>query len=159
MHLLQPPRVSEDRYFTFESNPADAKAECDKINNTLKTQGPIDVCVLGIGTNGHICFNEPAAALTAHAHVATLAKSSQSHSMVASSGTPPTSGLTIGMADIFQSKLILLLVSGASKREIVRKLLSQQVTTEVPASLLWLHPNAICLVDRDAAPPKVDTTY
>jgi len=54
------------------------------------------------------------------------------------------------MADIFQSRMILLLVSGAAKRDIVQNLLSQRITTSLPASLLWLHPNAICLFDQDA---------
>jgi galactosamine-6-phosphate isomerase len=150
-HLLQPLHIAAARYFTFESDPADPEAECRKITRTLETQGPIDICILGIGTNGHIAFNEPAATLTPHAHVAALAKSSQSHSMVSGSGKHLVSGLTVGMADIFSSRQIILLISGASKREIVRKLMTCAITTDNPASLLWLHPNAICLIDRAAA--------
>ena len=149
-HLTQPLGVPEDRYFTFDSNPADPDAECRGIQKTLDTQGPIDICVLGIGTNGHICFNEPASALTPHAHVATLAPSSQVHSMVAGSGRQLQSGLTIGVADIFNARKILLLISGVSKREVVQRLLSKKVTTQLPASLLWLHTNAICVMDRAA---------
>jgi galactosamine-6-phosphate isomerase len=70
--------------------------------------------------------------------------------MVAGSGKHPVSGLTLGMADIFQSRMILLLISGASKRDVARRLLTREITTNLPASLLWLHPNAICLIDRDA---------
>ncbi|HTR27630.1 MAG TPA: galactosamine-6-phosphate isomerase [Puia sp.] len=150
-HLLKPLNIAADRYFTFESDPADPEAECRKITRTLETQGPLDICILGIGTNGHIAFNEPAPALTPHAHVAALAKSSQSHSMVAGSGKHLVSGLTVGMADIFNSRQIILLISGTSKREIVRKLMTKEITTGNPASLLWLHPNAICLIDRAAA--------
>jgi galactosamine-6-phosphate isomerase len=46
--------------------------------------------------------------------------------------------------------MILLLISGASKRDVARRLLTREITTNLPASLLWLHPNAICLIDRDA---------
>ncbi len=146
--LVQPLHLSDDRFLTFHSNPADPGAECRAIMGMLDRHGPMDVCVLGLGLNGHIAFNEPAAFLTPHAHVAPLAKSSQSHSMVAGSGIRPVSGLTLGMADIMASRLILLLISGASKRNIVQRLMSQEITTDIPASLLWLHPNAVCLMDR-----------
>ncbi len=149
-HLTQPLGITEDRYFTFQSNPASPEAECRLIQNTLEAQGPIDICILGIGTNGHICFNEPAATLTPHVHVASLAPSSQVHSMVAGSGMQLKSGLTLGMTDIFNARKILLLISGASKHEAIQRLLTQKITTELPASLLWLHPNATCLIDRAA---------
>lgn len=148
--LIEPLRVGKDRFFTFNSDPADPQAECQNIAHLLDTQGPIDICILGLGMNGHIAFNEPAPSLTPHAHIASLAESSQQHPMVAGSGIHPVSGLTVGMADIMRSRLILLLISGASKREIVRQLLSQRITTALPASLLWVHPNAICLMDHDA---------
>ena len=153
-HLIQPLEVTESRYFTFDSNPADPKAECRLIQDTVDREGPIDICILGIGTNGHICFNEPAPILRPNAHVAALAPSSQTHSMVSGTGTPVKSGLTIGMVDIFRSQTILLLISGASKRGVVQRLLTKDLTTDLPASLLWLHPNAICLIDRAAAPTE-----
>lgn len=152
-HLLQPLKISDDRYLTFHSNPISPTAECRAINDMFDTHGPIDVCILGIGVNGHIAFNEPAGSLTPHAHIATLTQSSQHHPMVAGrGGNPPTSGLTLGMTDIFRSRMILLLISGSAKKAITRDLLSQNITTALPASLLWLHPNAICLIDREAYP-------
>lgn len=149
-NLTEPLRTSAGRYLSFESNPDDPQAECGLIQSTLDKHGPIDICVLGIGTNGHICFNEPASVLTPHAHVAALAPSSQTHSMVAGSGMQLNTGLTIGMIDIFNARKILLLISGASKRDVVQRLLSKEITTDLPASLLWLHPHAICLIDRAA---------
>lgn len=149
-NLLQPLKIGHDRYFSFDSDAEDAGSECVALRDMLDREGPIDVCVLGLGTNGHIAFNEPAPALAAHPHVATLAKSSQNHSMVAGRAVTPDRGLTIGMAGILKSRMILLLVSGASKREIFQSLRSPVISTEIPASFLWLHPNAICMVDREA---------
>jgi galactosamine-6-phosphate isomerase len=148
--LLQPLKIGDDRYFTFNSVAKDPESECLAMQSMLERHGPIDICVLGLGTNGHIAFNEPAASLTAHSHLAALAQSSQSHEMVAGQSIKPQYGLTLGMADIFQSRMILLLISGTAKREVVQELLLQKITTTLPASLLWLHPNAICLIDRDA---------
>jgi galactosamine-6-phosphate isomerase len=148
--LLQALNIGDDRYFSFNSDAKDPEAECVAMKTMLNLNGPIDLCILGLGVNGHIAFNEPTTSLTAHPHLATLARSSRFHPMVADRGEKPEYGLTLGMADIFQSRMILLLISGTAKRDIVQNLLSQRITTALPASLLWLHPNAICLMDRDA---------
>ena len=71
--------------------------------------------------------------------------------MLAKSRTPPAHGLTLGLAEILASREILLLVSGPSKRTPLQRLLSREVTTEFPASFLWLHPNWTLLCDREAA--------
>jgi galactosamine-6-phosphate isomerase len=74
---------------------------------------------------------------------------------VTAAGKAPTYGLTMGVGDILQSKMVLLLISGSAKKEITGKLLSQRgVTPELPASFLLLHPNTICLIDRQAAPDQ-----
>lgn len=148
--LVQPLRITEDRYFTFDSDAKDPDAESGTIKDNLDREGPLDVCILGIGMNGHIAFNEPASVLAPHPHLAPLARSSQFNRMVADRAAKPTHGLTVGMIDIFQAKTILLLISGPAKKDVVQNLFSKRITTSLPASLLWLHPNAICLVDRDA---------
>jgi 6-phosphogluconolactonase/glucosamine-6-phosphate isomerase/deaminase len=58
--------------------------------------------------------------------------------------------MTLGIAEILASRQILLLVSGASKAAILKRLLESPVTTRLPASFLWLHPNVTILCDRDA---------
>ncbi|WP_440135217.1 hypothetical protein, partial [Chitinophaga sancti] len=59
--------------------------------------------------------------------------------------------LTLGMAEILQAKQIILLISGEKKKDIALKLLSsKRVTTSLPASFVWLHPNVKCLVDSEA---------
>lgn len=150
-YLLSPLGLSDDRYFGFKSNPANPAAECERIQRRLASEGPIDLCVLGLGMNGHIAMNEPASCLQPGAHVAHLAESSLRHPMLANSKKSPTYGLTLGMAEILASREILLLVSGASKRQPLRKLVQREITTEFPASFLWLHPNWTLLCDREAA--------
>jgi len=149
--LLRPLRVAEDRYFGFDSNPADPEAECDRIRRRLSTEGPIDFCVLGLGMNGHLAMNEPAPGLKPAAHVARLTAVTLAHPMLAQSKSPPTYGLSLGMAEILSSREILLLVSGANKREPLRKFLRREITTEFPASFLWLHSNWRMLCDADSA--------
>lgn len=150
-HLTGPLQIPGSRYIAFQSDPADPEAECERIQQALEQKGPIDICILGIGMNGHIALNEPAPSLHAHCHVARLSEQSLQHPMISGDTEKPGYGLTLGMADIFNSRLILLLINGSKKKEITRAFLEQKISTELPASLLWLHPNVICLIDEDAA--------
>lgn len=150
-HFVGPLQIPEARYIAFRSDPDDPDAECERIQEILDQRDPIDICVLGIGMNGHIALNEPAPSLRTHCHVARLTQKSLQHPMIAGDAEKPGYGLTLGMADIFRSRLILLLINGAKKREITQAFLEQKISTELPASLLWLHPNVICLIDEEAA--------
>ena len=60
-------------------------------------------------------------------------------------------GLTLGLGDILRARRILLLVSGAAKQEPLARLADRRVTPALPASFLWLHGDAVCLCDEDAA--------
>lgn len=150
-HLLAPLGVSGKRYLGFRSDPSDAEQECAGIRRRLAAEGPIDLCILGLGMNGHVAMNEPAPALQPQAHVARLADLTLLHPMLAEAKLKPTFGLTLGMAEILAAREILLLVSGAAKREPLRKFMQREITTNFPASLLWLHSNWTLLCDRDAA--------
>jgi galactosamine-6-phosphate isomerase len=142
-----------DRYVAFDSRPSHPDVECERIATWLEQNGPIDTCVLGLGVNGHIGFNEPAAFLRPHAHIAQLSEASLAHSTLSQSAARPTYGLTLGLADLLQSRHVLLLVTGPAKRAPLERLLSGQITTEFPASFLQLHPNVTLLCDRAAAGP------
>lgn len=155
-HLLIPAGVSPDRYVGFCGNAVNPELECRRIHQWLQKNGPIDICLLGLGLNGHLALNEPGEALQPFSHVARLSKTSLRHPMLRGANRKPAYGLTIGMADILQSRTILLLVSGPHKRAVFRKLFSRKINPRFPASFLWLHPNVICLSDRDAAAPTSD---
>ena len=149
--VMTPLGVTADRFFGFNSNAADPQAECERIRRRFASEGPIDLCVLGLGLNGHIAMNEPSSFLQAEAHVASLTESTLRHPMLADSRSKPGFGLTLGMAEILTSREILLLVSGTAKREPLRKLLRREIATNFPASFLWLHPNWTLLCDRASA--------
>ena len=117
----------------------------------LAEAGPVDLCILGLGRNGHLGLNEPAESFDPFCHVATLAELSRGHPMLTETTTPVRQGLTLGLGDILRARRVLLLVSGAPKREPLGLLAARQVTPALPASFLWLHGDAICLCDRDAA--------
>ncbi len=141
------PLGADQRYFAFESSPLDPAAECARIAGWLAANGPIDVAILGLGVNGHLGFNEPAAELNPHAHVAELSGASLGHVMIQGSADQPRYGLTLGMADLLHAREILLLVSGAAKRAPLERLLTDGISTDFPASLLQLHPRVTLLCD------------
>jgi putative deaminase/isomerase len=141
-----------NRFISFESQPDDPDAECARITSWLTQNGPIDISVLGLGVNGHLGFNEPADFLQPHAHVVRLSESSLSHAMIGECSNRPARGLTLGMDDLMQSQKVLLLVTGRTKRHILREILTGRINTIVPASLLHLHQDAQLLVDAAAYP-------
>lgn len=145
--ILSPLNISGDRYISFESDPPDPEKECIRIQEEILDKGPIDVCILGLGKNGHIGFNEPAQALEPYPHIAELSRESLQHNMTRSMNLRPTYGLTLGMANILQSKRIILLLTGSGKREVIEELMTEKVTPQLPASFLWLHPQVECYVD------------
>lgn len=145
--LLDPLGISSDRFFGFDTR-ADPAHACQQMRAQLEQAGPIDVCVLGLGANGHVGFNEPASSLIPNCHVAQLTAETLQHAMIRSMKAPPDFGLTLGLQEILASRRILLLVTGKGKHQTVARLLSEEVTTTLPASLLWLHDNVDCLVDR-----------
>jgi galactosamine-6-phosphate isomerase len=149
-NLVQPLGIEEENYISFQSNSEVPADECTRIQEYLEEQGPIDLCIVGIGLNGHVAFNEPADVLQPHCHVQELSERSLSHPMAAGMEVKPSYGLTLGMMDILNSKQLILLISGVNKAEITKEFMTKKITTSLPASLLWLHPNAICLCDKDA---------
>lgn len=145
--ILRPLNISNNRYVSFESTPDSQELECGRVQMELKQKGPIDICVLGLGRNGHIGFNEPADVLIPYCHVARLSQESLHHQMVEDMQNKPTHGLTLGMADILQSGVIILLATGPNKKNTINDLLTEKINTGLPASFLWLHPNVHCFVD------------
>ena len=150
--LLAPLRIEPSRFRGYKSDAADPHREPGTMSQWLEKNGPIDICILGLGLNGHIAMNEPGDELVPHAHVSKLTLQSQKHSMLATLKRKPRFGLTLGMADILASRKILLLVSGPTKTAILKRTLKPQVTTQLPASFLHLHPDVTVLCDRAAAP-------
>ncbi|MGA2866001.1 MAG: 6-phosphogluconolactonase [Verrucomicrobiota bacterium] len=148
--LLVPLRIAPDRYQGFDSQPADPPRECERISQWLARNGPIDLCVLGVGANGHLAMNEPARALCPGPHIAQLAPGSLQHPMLAVSNAKPAYGLTLGLRDILQSRKILLLAGGERKRAVLERLRQPRLTPLFPASFLWLHPDTIVLSDEKA---------
>lgn len=146
--------VNIDKANTYVPNGSaeDADEECKKYEELIKKLGGIDLQVLGIGQNGHIGFNEPEENLYLYTHKTGLTESTMNANarFFSEDEVMPNAALTMGMGTIFSAKKIILLVSGKSKREVFKQLVTDRISTSCPATLLKLHPNVTVLCDSEA---------
>ncbi len=130
----------------------DAKAECDRYNALLDTMKQ-DVQVLGLGSNGHIGFNEPNTPFDSLTHLVDLTENTikDNSRLFKSIDEVPRQALSMGIKNIMQAKSILMVVSGKNKAEAVRGMVKGEITPALPASVLQLHPFVTVICDKDAA--------
>lgn len=150
--IFTPLSINKERIFFFNSMAADLVAECTRIDTILHALGPINITLVGIGINGHIGFNEPGIDPKLNAHVVTLdAVTTKVGQKYFNEEKPLTQGISLGMAQIMASDKVLLLANGFKKAGIIRTTLKENISNTVPASFIRNHPNAIILLDKEAA--------
>lgn len=130
----------------------DAQKECDRYNELLESHKQ-DVQVLGLGSNGHIGFNEPNTPFASVTHLVDLTESTikDNSRLFNSIDEVPRQALSMGIKNIMQAKSILMVVSGKNKAEAVRGMVKGEVTPKLPASVLQLHPFVTVICDKEAA--------
>ncbi|PSL41633.1 glucosamine-6-phosphate deaminase [Planomicrobium soli] len=151
-HLFKHIDLPEANRHLPNGKPGSVEEECLRYERLIDSIGPIDLQILGLGTNGHIGFNEPGTAEDEETHCVQLADSTREDNarFFGSIDEVPTHAITMGIRSILKSKEILLLASGKNKAEAVKTLLEKKVTKEFPASFLWNHDNVTLMVDREA---------
>lgn len=130
----------------------DLEAECARYTAMLAAH-PQDIQLLGLGSDGHIGFNEPGAPFDGHTHITDLAESTirDNARLFDRIEDVPTCAITMGIADVMQAKKILLMANGKNKADAVFAMIRGAVDESCPASILQRHPNAIVILDREAA--------
>ncbi len=132
----------------------DSEKECERYYEAIKACGGIDIQLLGIGTNGHIGFNEPGDKFADGPFKIKLTQStidSNKKYFEAVGDTMPEYAYTMGIGDIMRSKKIILIATGASKANAVKAMIEGEVSPSCPASILQLHADVTVLLDKDAA--------
>lgn len=134
---------------------ADPDKACADYEQKIRNAGGIDLQLLGVGSDGHIGFNEPGSSLTSRTRVKTLTEQTiRDNAQLFFDGNEaavPRFSITMGVASIMDAKHLLLLATGDRKAAVVRQLSEGPVTASVTASALQLHPHATVLVDEAAA--------
>ncbi len=131
---------------------ADMQKECDRYNKKLDGLSQ-DIQVLGIGSNGHIGFNEPNTPFGSETHVVDLTANTikDNARFFKSIDEVPTQAISMGIKNVMHAKKILLVASGANKADAIKATVEGPVTEKVPASVLQLHPDCYIVVDEAAA--------
>ena len=132
---------------------SDPAVECAEYEAKIASAGGIGLQLLGIGVNGHIGFNEPAAAFSrATNHVTLDASTIEANSRFFDNADQvPKHALTMGIGTIFSAKQILIVVTGSGKADIIEKAVFGDIDPQVPASILQLHPDVTLVMDAAAA--------
>lgn len=136
--------------------PKGVGADIDKNIETYQKQldeATIDLQILGLGSNGHIAFNEPGTSFESHVHQVELTEKTREDNkrFFNDLSEVPTHAITMGIADIMRAKQIIVLANGENKAPAIKELLEGYKTEDFPASILLDHPNVTLIIDEAAA--------
>lgn len=136
-----------------QGNAVDEQQACLDYENALK-QVTVDIQVLGIGSDGHIAFNEPGTPFTSETHLMQLTEQTRRDNARFFDGDinqVPKEAITQGLASIMRAKKILLIATGKNKAEAAANMLKGKKSESCPASILQDHPDVTVILDKDAA--------
>ncbi|CAN5817257.1 glucosamine-6-phosphate deaminase [soil metagenome] len=152
-HLFRHVNLRPER-LNFLVGTAPAEEECQRYERAIAAAGGIDLQILGIGTNGHIGFNEPGPSLQSRTHRVELKPETRQSNVMLFGGdlsNVPAEALSMGMATILQARSVILLANGESKASCVAQVVNGPLTTSLPASFLQLHHCVDIILDAAAA--------
>lgn len=144
--------IQKDKTFVPDGLEMDSEKACQAYDEVIRGLGGIDLQILGIGSNGHIGFNEPGEAFEKGTHCVELAESTiQANARFFSSRDEvPEQAYTMGMKDILNAGKILLLASGEEKADALCQAVCGPITPRLPASVLQLHGSVAVIADSRA---------
>ncbi len=152
-HLVRPLGLNPDQVLLPDGAAADPDTAADRFAAKIRSAGGIGSQLLGLGSNGHVGFNEPPCGPDVRCRVVRLSPATRSQNAPAFQGSPelvPEQAITLGLHEILAANELHLIVTGAPKAVILHKALALDGDPEVPASWLRRHPKLWLWVD-DAA--------
>ena len=140
---------------------ADVPRFCAAYEQRIRNAGGIDVQVLGIGTDGHIGFNEPTSSLASRTRIKTLTPQTRRDNarFFATEAEVPSHCITMGIGTIMEARQTLMLAFGANKADAIAQAVEGPITAINPASILQMHPDAVFCLDDPAAAQLARTDY
>ena len=142
--------IKKENTFIPNGLAKDIQEETNNYDKKIDELGGIDIQILGIGTNGHIAFNEPSDFLISGTHLTNLTQSTinANSRFFNSINEVPKTAITMGLGQIMKSKKILLLAHGENKAEVIKEVLSGKITTKNPATMLQMHKDVTVIIDK-----------
>lgn len=160
-HLFRHINVPPERIHIPNGLAADVPAECAAYEEAIRAAGGIDLQILGIGSDGHIGFNEPTSSLASRTRIKTLTARTRSDNarFFGSAEAVPFHVITMGVGSIMDARQVLLLAFGEGKARALADAVEGPITAMNPASILQMHPVAKSLIDEGAARELRRTEY
>jgi glucosamine-6-phosphate deaminase len=160
-NLFQHINIPEQNTYIPSGTTDNYEAFCQWYETRIEECGGIDLQILGIGSDGHIAFNEPSSSLGSRTRIKTLAKQTidDNARFFDQPEDVPIYAITMGVGTILEARRIMLLASGANKADAVAAAIEGPVTSMITASALQLHRDTICYLDRPAAGSLQMTEY
>jgi len=150
--IFKPLQIHHSQVQLFDGLSADLAAECDKVNRAIREGGGIDLMLVGVGMNGHIGFNEPGVLPDQHAHVINLEDITQSVGQkYFADSVSIRQGITLGLKQVLQSEKLIMMANGVKKAEVMQKALQGSISSDLPASIIRTHLQALAMIDEAAA--------
>jgi len=153
--LLEPVGVPIRNIRLLDGSAPDLERECQDFEECVEAAGGIDLLLDGIGTNGHLGFNEPGTPFGSRTRLVNLTEETREAQLAffPSLDHVPRRALTRGIRDIMQARSIMIMASGAHKAAPLGAAFLGPVTEEIPSSVLQLHPDVTLFADAEAARP------
>ncbi|GGN48249.1 glucosamine-6-phosphate deaminase [Streptomyces kronopolitis] len=151
--VVEPLGLGADSFMGPDGTAEDVPAACAAYDSALREAGGVDLQLLGIGTDGHIGFNEPCSSLASRTRIKTLTRQTREDNarFFERPEEVPHHVITQGIGTILEARHLVLLATGAGKADAVARAVEGPLTALVPASALQLHPHATVVVDEAAA--------
>jgi glucosamine-6-phosphate deaminase len=159
--VTRPLRLDPARVHVPEGNAADPEQACADYERKIEEAGGIDLQILGIGSTGHIGFNEPTSSLSSRTRIKTLTPETRRDNarFFPSLDDVPLHCLTQGLGTIMDAGRVLLVAQGAAKARAVAQAVEGPLSSMCPGSVLQLHPDATVVLDEAAASELTLTDY
>jgi glucosamine-6-phosphate deaminase len=152
--ITQPWGLASEQVNVPDGQAADPRAAAEAYDRSIAAAGGVDLQILGIGSNGHIGFNEPGSSLASRTRIKTLHPRTREDNARFFGGDVeqvPVHCVTQGIGTIRDARRVLLIASGAGKAEAVEDMVEGPVSSSCPASALQLHPHVQAFLDEEAA--------
>ena len=145
--------IKDDNFLMLPTRSHDFEGECRRFTDEIARRGGIDLLILGLGENGHLGFNQPGSPLNCGCRVAEMDPVLEARIRRETGSAPDhkLGGVTLGLRDIMHARRIVLVANGANKSTIVRQMLTGEISSDIPATVLQLHPDCEFLLDSAAA--------
>jgi len=159
--VTEPLRMEPSRVHTPAGHADDIQAAAEEYEELIAAAGGVDIQILGVGSNGHIGFNEPTSSLASRTRIKTLTARTRSDNarFFASIDDVPRHCLTQGLGTIMDARQVVLVADGESKAAAIAALVEGPVSAMVPGSVLQLHRKATIVVDEEAASGLTTADY